>query len=77
MKIYCITDNKEMEVGLKLAGCEGITLEDEEEISKKIDEIVENKEYEILVLTKNIYNLQKEKVDNIRLNKKLPLVSVI
>ena len=28
MKIYCITDNQELEVGLKLAGCEAITLEE-------------------------------------------------
>lgn len=77
MKIYCITDNNELEVGLKLAGCDGITLTDETEILKKIEEVLKNKEIGILAVSKNIYNMAKEQIDNIRLNKRLPLVTVI
>lgn len=77
MKIFVIADNQETEVGLKLAGCDGITLEKEEEIIKKIDEVMQDTEIGVLVITKNIYKLSKEKIDYIRLNKKLPLITII
>lgn len=77
MKIYCITENNDLEVGLKLAGCDGITLQEEDNIEEKIDEVVKNKEIGILVISKNIYNQAREKVDEIRVNKKLPLITII
>lgn len=77
MKIYCITENNDLEVGLKLAGCDGITLQEEDNIEEKIDEVVKNKEIGILVISKNIYNQARERVDEIRVNKKLPLITII
>ena len=77
MRIYCIADTPEVEVGLKLAGCDGITLENSNEIDNKIDEVIENKEFGVLVITKNVYEKCKDKVDYIRLNKNLPLIAII
>lgn len=77
MKIYCITDVAELEVGLKLAGCDGVTLSKQNEIEDKIDEVLDNKEIGILVVTKNIYEQAKEKVDYVRKNKKLPLITIL
>lgn len=77
MKIYCITDNQELEVGLKLAGCEAITLEEKIEIEKKINEITKNENIGILVISKGIYSELKEKIDQIRINHKLPLITII
>ena len=77
MKIYCITENNDLEVGLKLAGGEGITLQEDDNIEEKIDEVVKNKEIGILVVSKEIYKKSKEKIDDIRINKKLPLITII
>lgn len=77
MKIYCITDNTDLEVGLKLAGCDGITIQEYDEVVKKIDEIMKNKEIGILVVSRKIYEMAKEKIDYIRLNKNLPLITII
>lgn len=77
MKIYCISDLQELEVGLKLSGCDGITCEKEEEIKNKIDEIVQNKEYGILVITDAIYKKAKDKIDKLRQTRKLPLITII
>ena len=77
MKMYCIADKSEIEVGLKLAGCDGISLVDKEDIDKKIDEVVKNTEIGVLIVTNYVYQLAKEKIDYIRLNKKLPLVTII
>ena len=77
MKIYCITENNDLEVGLKLAGCDGIALQENDNIEEKIDEVVKNKEIGILVVSKDIYNKAKEKIDDIRTDKKLPLITII
>lgn len=77
MKIYCITDNSDIEVGLKLAGCDGITIRENDNLSEKIDEVVGNKEIGILIVSQNIYRQEKEKIDDIRINKKLPLITII
>ena len=77
MKIYCITENNDLEVGLKLAGCEGITLQENDNLEEKIDEVVKNKEIGILVVSKGIYNKATEKIDDIRINRKMPLITII
>lgn len=77
MKIFCITDDQELEVGLKLAGCEAITLKENSEIEKKIDEVLKNANIGILVLNKSIYTRLKERIDKIRITTKLPLITVI
>lgn len=77
MKIYCITDTNELEVGLKLAGCDGITLQENDNIEEKINEIIKNKEIGIVVISKKIYEKAKEEIDDVRLNKKLPLITII
>ena len=77
MRIFCISDTQEVEVGLQLAGCDGISLEKSEDVENKIDEVMQNKEIGVLVITKKIYEQSKEKVDFIRLNKNLPLIAII
>ena len=77
MKIFCIADNMDFEIGMKLAGADGITLEKPSDISAKIDEILANKEIGILAVTEGIYHIAKDKIDYIRLNKKLPLITII
>ena len=76
MKIYFLTQNQELEIGLKLAGCDGL-LVDKNNVDKSIDEVLKNEDIGILVISKYLYDAVKEKVDNIRLNKKLPLITII
>ena len=77
MKIYWITENNDLVIGLNLAGCEGINLQENDHIEEKIDEVVRTSEIGILVISKEIYNKAKEKIDDIRINKKLPLITII
>lgn len=77
MKIYSILDDMDTAVGLKLSGINSVILNDKEHIDKKIDEIVQNDQIGILVVSKNIYALGKEKLDNIIEKRKIPLVVVL
>lgn len=77
MKIYCISDNQEIQTGLKLSGCNGAVLQNETDINNKIDEIIDNKEIGVLVITQNIYKMSKEKIDKIMETKNVPLITII
>lgn len=77
MRIFAISDNADFEVGMKLAGADSISLNNEEEINKKIDEILQVKDIGILVVSEKIYDMAKDRIDDIRLNKRLPLITFI
>lgn len=74
MKIFCISDDQDISVGLRLSGIDGTTLNDKNEIENKIEEICNRKDIGILVVTQNIYQMAKEKIEGIQENKSLPLI---
>ncbi len=74
MKIYCISDEIETALGLKLSGVDASILKDKEKIENKIDEVLENSEIGILVVTENIYKLCYEKLNHIKEFRRTPLI---
>lgn len=74
MKIYCISDSLETALGLKLAGVKFSILNDKDKIDKKIEEILETPDIGILVVTEAVYNFSKEKLDEIKEFKRIPLI---
>ena len=74
MKIFCISDDIDIAVGLKLTGVKSVISTSKEDIDLKIDEVISNKDIGILVVTENIYAMSKTKLDYIKNNRKLPLI---
>ena len=74
MNLFCISDNKDISVGLRLSGIGGIVLNNKEEIEKEIDKICEKRDIGILVITQNVYNLAEEKIKYIQEHQNLPLI---
>lgn len=74
MKLFCISDDQDISVGLRLSGIDGTTLNDKNEIENKIEEICNRRDIGILVITQNIYQIAKEKIEDIQENKSLPLI---
>ena len=74
MKMYCISDNIDTAVGLKLAGIESIVLQDKSEIEHEIDDVIKNPNIGILIVTEKIEETACEKVKYIKDNLKLPLL---
>ena len=74
MKLFCISDDQDISVGLRLSGIDGITLNDKKEIEEKIEETCNKKDIGILVVTQNIYQMAKDKIEDIQLNRSLPLI---
>jgi V/A-type H+-transporting ATPase subunit F len=57
MKLYCISDDVDTAVGLKLTGIKSVILKNKEEIELEIEKVVKDKEIGILIVTEKIYNL--------------------
>ncbi len=74
MKMFCISDDLDIAVGLKLTGIKSIILNEKSKIDEKIDEIVKDDSIGILIITNNIYQISNEKIDYIKNNRKLPLI---
>ena len=60
MKLYCISDDVDTAVGLKLTGIKSVILKNKEEIELEIEKVVKDKEIGILIVTEKIYNLANE-----------------
>ena len=42
MKMYCISDNLETAIGLKLTGIDAVVIQEKDEIEKEIEKVLEN-----------------------------------
>ena len=74
MKMFCISDDLDIAVGLKLTGIKSVILDEKSKIDEKIDEIVKDDSIGILIITNNIYQISNDKIDYIKNNRKLPLI---
>ena len=74
MKMYCITANMDTAVGLKLTVIDTVVVQKKEEIEIEIDKALEDKNIGILIVTDKIYEISKEKLNQIRNKFKIPLL---
>ena len=74
MEVICISDNLEKAIGLRFSGINTIVINNREEINNYLETIIKEKKIGIVVVTKKIYELCKEKIEQIRNNSKLPLI---
>ncbi len=74
MKIYAICDNIDTNIGLRLAGVEGVVVHEKEEVLAAIDKVVQDKEVGILVVTRKLAELIPDVIDEMKLSGSLPLV---
>lgn len=74
MRAYCISDNVDTQVGLRLAGIEGVVLHEKEEIIKELEKRVADPEIAIIFMTTQAINEVAEKVAQWKMSLKQPLI---
>ncbi len=77
MKFFCISDNKDTKIGMRLAGIEGIILKTKKETEDFLDKIIEEKDIAIVLITEKLVNLCLKKVYEIKTTKRFPLLVTI
>ena len=74
MKMYLISDNVDTYTGMRLAGVEGCVAHERQELKDALERSIADKEIGILLLTEKFGREFPDIVDDVKLNRKLPLI---
>lgn len=74
MKMYLISDNIDTYTGMRLAGVEGVVVHEKKQLKEELDKVMSDKDIGIVLLTEKFGHEYKELIDEVKLNRKLPLI---
>ncbi len=74
MKMFLISDNIDTYTGMRLAGVDGVVVHEKQVLSDKLNQVLADKELGILLITEKLSQEFPEVINDIKLNRKLPLV---
>ena len=74
MKMYLISDNIDTLTGMRLAGVEGVVVHEHDELKEALERTIADKEIGIILLTEKFGREFPDIIDDVRLNRRLPLL---
>ncbi|MCI8501214.1 MAG: ATP synthase subunit F [Oscillospiraceae bacterium] len=74
MRFYLISDNIDTQIGMRLAGIEGVVVHEPEEVKNALLAACGLNDVGIVLMTEKLVNLVPDLVYDIKLNRKSPLV---
>ena len=74
MRFYLISDNVDTQVGMRLAGIDGVVVHEAAEVQKALQSCVEQKDIAVVLITETLLSLCPAAVYNIKLNNRRPLI---
>ena len=74
MRFYLISDNVDTQMGMRLAGIEGVVVHEPDEVKKILAEVMENKDIAVVLMTEKLVKLCEEMVYDYKLNRRQPLI---
>ena len=74
MRFYVISDNVDTQVGMRLAGIEGIVVHEADEVHKALSDAMEQDDIAVILMTEHLVRLCRDLVDDLKLNRARPLI---
>lgn len=74
MRFYLISDNVDTQVGMRLAGIEGVVVHEPSEVRSELAAAMDDKEIAVILMTEKLVKLCEELVYDYKLNRKQPLI---
>ena len=74
MRFYLISDNVDTQVGMRLAGIEGIVVHEADEVRKALTDAIEMEDVAVVLITERLLTLCPEMVYDLKLNRRRPLI---
>ena len=74
MKMYLISDNVDTQTGMRLAGIEGVVVHERSELRQALETTLADKDIGIILLTEKFGREFPDIVDDVKLNRRLPLI---
>lgn len=74
MRFYLISDNIDTQMGMRLAGIDGVVVHEPDEVERALEKALEDKNVAVILMTEKLVRLCNELVYDIKLNRKSPLI---
>ncbi len=74
MRMFLISDNVDTYTGMRLAGVDGVVIHSNQHLKEQLDKAVADKTIGIILITEKLSSQFPEIIDDIKLNRKLPLI---
>lgn len=74
MRFALISDNHDTQMGLRLAGIEGVVVHDREAAEQALDAAVNDEGVAVVLITERLVQLCPERISDIKLNRARPLL---
>ena len=74
MKFFLISDNTDTQMGMRLAGIEGVVVSKPEEVSEALVKVKADKDIAVVLLTEKLIEMCKQEVYDMKLNSTKPLI---
>lgn len=68
MKMFLISDNIDTQMGLRLAGIEGVVVHDIVALNAALEQVFNDESIGILLLTSVVFNLDRERIQEMKLS---------
>ena len=74
MRFYVISDNVDTQVGMRLAGIEGVVVHEADEVHKALSDAMAQDVIAVILMTEHLVRLCRDLVDDLKLNRSRPLI---
>ncbi len=74
MRFYLISDNIDTEMGMRLAGIEGVVVHEKDEVEEALNKVCDDESVAAVLMTERLVKLCPELIYDIKLKRKRPLV---
>lgn len=74
MKFYLISDNIDTQLGMRIAGIEGVVAHTQEEVSAALEKAISDESIAVVLMTEKLVKLCHDRVYELKLHCRRPLV---
>lgn len=74
MRMYLISDNVDTYTGMRLAGVDGVVIHSKKHLKQQLDKVIADKTIGIVLITEKFGREFPEIIDDVKLNRRLPLI---
>lgn len=74
MRMFLISDNVDTYTGMRLAGVNGVVIHSKKHLKEQLDKAIADKSIGVLLITEKFSREFPEIIDDVKLNRKLPLI---
>lgn len=74
MKFFLLSDNIDTQIGMRLAGVDGVVVHEKEEFCREFDKAVNDSDTAVLLITEKLIALAPSYIEEYKISAKTPLI---